>query len=151
MGLNYHTTLPMTIIGTKTAAGVRTGYALTTAYQTESGTQPTKSFRTSGYSELVLDIVYTLGSAETTNTVSVKVEDSPDGINYYQLTNEAASSGTSTLTQREFAFVGADTTAPYAFSYRLDTTYKWMRVSCKEAGVAANAGNVYIEAQLGGA
>lgn len=150
MGLFYNTTTPHVFIGTKSGT-TRTSWALTSSYQTETGTQPTKSFSTSGMSELVLDVLYTTGAAETNNSIEIKIEDSVDGTNWYQLTNEAASSGTSTLTAREFTFVGASAATAYAFSYRLDITYKYMRISCKESEVAANAGTVFIEGVMGGA
>lgn len=149
MGLHYETQQSYPIIGTKTAAGVRTGWTLTSAYQTEGATKPTKSFTCGGHSKLNLDILYTEGASETNNSINLKIEGSPDGINYYRIPNESVSTGTSTLTAREFTFVGADAAAT-TISIGLDIFYQWIRVSCNESGVSANFGNVYIEATLSG-
>lgn len=148
-GLYYSSQETAVIIGTKTAAGVRTGVALTSSYQTEGAGKPTKSFATGGYSKLNLDVLYTEGATETANSVELKFEGTPDFINYYRIPNEAVSGGTSTLTAREFTFVGADA-ASATISIGLDIFYKGMRVSCKETGVVTNAGNVFIEMTLSG-
>ena len=50
---------------------------------------------------------------------------------------------------REFNFVGSDA-ASATISIGLDLFYKYVKVSCKETGVASNFGNVYIEATLAG-
>lgn len=149
MGLNYGNHQVVTIIGTKSGT-TRTSWALTSAYQTEGTTKPTKTFEVGGFSKMNLDILYTTGAAETNNSIEIKLEGSTDGTNFYQLTNESASSGTSILYQREFTFVGASAATAYAFTLGIDTFYKKVRVSCKETGVAANAGSVYIEATLSG-
>jgi hypothetical protein len=150
MGLNYPAITSEILIGSKTTALARTGIILTNAYQAESATVPTKTFETGGYSQCVLDILYTTGGSETSNSIEVKIDSSSDRTNFYQLTNESASGGTSTLTQREFTLVGASAATGYAFSIFLDIAYKYLRVSCKETGVASNYGNVYIEASLSG-
>jgi hypothetical protein len=146
-GLSYPTTQVNTIIGSKTAAGVRTSVALTNAYQAETGTNPTKSFKTDGFSKMNLDVLYTMGATETSNSVEVKVEQSPDGINFYQVVNDTTSGGTSTLTAREFTIVGVNAST-LAFSLPLDISARFARVSFKETGVAANAGSVYADITL---
>lgn len=148
-GLAFTNHQVVTLVGAKSGT-TRTSRALTASYQTESGTQPTKSFDVGGFSRLNLDVLYTTGAAETTNSVEVKLEATTDGTNWYQLTNESASSGTSTLYAREFTFVGALAATAYAFTLGLDIFYKKMRVSCKETGVASNFGTVYVEATLSG-
>lgn len=148
-GLVYPVLQPMVLIGTKSGT-TRTSWDLSSSYQAEGGTAPTKSFAVGGASELVIDILYTTGAGETSNSIEIKVEDSQDNVNFYQLTNESASAGTSTLTQREFTFTGAAAATAYSFSYRLDVTYPFMRISCKETGVSANTGTVFIEAIRGG-
>lgn len=147
-GLYYCDLRPMTIVGTKSGT-TRTSWALTTSYQTEGATKPTKQFPTGGYSKATLEVLYTMGAAETSNTIEIKVEESPDGTNFYQLVNESASSGTSSLFVREFTITGVNASTQ-AFSLPLDCSYKWMRVSFKESGVAANAGSVYCEVTLAG-
>lgn len=157
MGLSYPSTLHFPIFGTVLrtleadsatfATATRTSWPLTTAYQTETGTHPTKTFKTAGYSKLNLDILYTMGAAESTNSIEIKIEGSPDGINFYRIPNETVSNGTSTLTAREFTFVGADAAAA-TISIGIDIFYRYMKISAKETGVAANAGTIYCEATL---
>lgn len=130
--------------------GTRVNSTLTPVTLTSAFADTRKSIRTDGYSILVLNILYTTGAAETNNSIEIQLEDSVDDTNFFILTNEAASAGTSTLTQRQFTFVGASAATAYALSYRLDITYPYMRISAKESGVAANAGTVYIESILGG-
>lgn len=144
--LNYQRTDPVVLIGSKSGT-TRTSVALTTGYDVAN---KTKIFETEGYSELVLDVLYTTGSGETSNSVEIRVEDSVDGTNFYRLSNESASAGTSTITQREFTFVGASAATAYAFSYRLDISYQSMRISVKESGVVTNAGTIFVEGQLSG-
>ncbi len=157
MGLHYKTTKSFPIFGTvaytyandKTTilTATRTSWNLTSSYQTESGTQPTKTFAAAGYSRLNLDVLYTMGATETTNSIELKIEGSPDGVNYYRIPNETVSSGTSTLSAREFTFVGSDAAAA-TISIGLDINYKFIKVSAKETGVVTNAGTVYCEATL---
>lgn len=157
MGLYYpsSTTFPVwgsvvrTMLADKAtiSTATRTAVALTSAYQSESSTTPTKTFKTSHMSKLNLDILYTMGAAESANTIEVKFEGSPDGINFYRIPNEAVSGGTSTLTAREFTFVGSDAAAA-TISIGLDIFYEFIKVSAKESGVAANAGTVYGEVTL---
>ena len=149
MSLRYKSQDPLVLVGAKTVAGVTTGIALTTAYQTEGANKPTKSLTTGGYARAVFNVLYTMGATETANSVEVKIEESSDGINWFSIANDAASGGTSTLTAREFKFVGADA-ASASISIFLDIAYKYVRVSAKETGVVTNAGNVYIEAVLSG-
>lgn len=144
--LHYGVQIPATLIGSKSGT-TRTGVTLTAAYD---ALNTTKIFEVGGFSEIVMDVSYTTGASESSNSIEIRLEDSPDRTNWYRLSNEAASAGTSTLTQREFTFAGADAATEYAFSYRLDTSYRYMRISCKETGVSANYGTVYIEALLSG-
>lgn len=142
-GLFYGNHEVAVLIGTKSGT-TRTGTALTGTL-----TDTTKTFATGGFSKLNLDILYTQGAAETNNAVNIVLEASPDGVNFYQLTNEAATTTTSTLYQRTFVFTAASVLAN-SFTLGIDIFYKNMRVSVSETGVAANVGNVYIEATLSG-
>lgn len=144
--LYYPNTLVEDIIGTK---NVKT-FALTPATLTAAYTANTKTITTSGKSVLVLDIKYVTGAGETGTTLDVQVQDSPDRVNFFTLTNEAASAGTSTLTARTFALAGGVAAATFAISYRLDITYKFMKISVQEAGVVTNFGNIYVGAQVAG-
>lgn len=149
-GLRYPTTKTFVIIGEKSSAGTRTGVELESTYSTTEITEPTRTFTAGGFSKLNLDFVYTMGASETANTIEVKVEGSPDRTNWYRISNDSTSGGTSTLTQREFQFAGANGAAA-TFSIFLDIAYKYIRVSAKETGVASNKGNVFCEATLSGA
>lgn len=158
-GLNYPSLINFPIFGTVVYAyagnddvittATRTGWNLTASYQTEGAQKPTKSFATSGYSKLNLDVLYTMGATESANSIQLQLEGSPDNVNFYRIPNESVSGGTSTLTQREFTFVGADAAAA-TISIGIDIFYRWMRVSAKETGEASNFGTVYCEATLGG-
>ena len=150
MSLNYETQQVSTIIGT-TDGTTRTSIALTNAYQAESGfTKPTKAFAIGGYSKLDIALLYTTGAAETSNSIEVKIEASPDGTNYYRIPNDSTSTGTSTITAREFTYVGAAAATAYPISISLDIFYKNIKVSIKESGVASNAGTIHGIATLSG-
>lgn len=152
MGLYYNNTITFPVFGTDTGENsyTRTSVPLSSVYQVENGTNPTKSFKCADYSKLNLDILYTTGDSETNNSIEIKIEDSSDGVNWYRIPNEAVSTGTSTLTEREFTFVGASAATGYAISLGLDIFYRFLRVSAKESGVSANAGTVYCRGTLCG-
>lgn len=145
MGLYYPSQYTSVLIGSKSGTS-RTAVALTTSYDVAN---KTKIIETAGFSKLNLDVLYTMGAAEAANSVELRIEGSPDGTNFYRIANEAVSAGDSTLTAREFKFVGSDAAAA-TISIGLDIFYKFVRVSAKESGVAANAGTIYIEATLSG-
>jgi hypothetical protein len=90
-----------------------------------------------------------MGATETSNTIEVRVESSPDKVNWYRIPNEAVSGAVSTLTAREFTFVGTNAAAA-TIGIFLDIAYKNLRISVKESGVATNAGTVYVESTLSG-
>jgi hypothetical protein len=142
--LYYPSQQNFAIFGSKTAANVITESALTSLY-----TGQTKTFSVGGYSKLNLDVSYTMGAAESSNSVELKFECSPDGTNFYRIPNESVSGGTSTLTAREFTFVGANA-ANATISIGLDIFYKFIKISAKETGVAANAGTIFAEVTLSG-
>lgn len=146
MSLYYESQVTVPVIGSKSGT-TRTSIALTNAYGVAN---KTKIFNTGGFSKVNFDILYTTGADETNNSIEVRLEGSPDGTNFYRLVNESVSDGTSTLKEREFTFVGAAAATAYAISLPVDVVYKYMRISVKESGVAANAGTVYVEATLSG-
>jgi hypothetical protein len=157
MGLEYKSTTTFPVWGsvaytyekdkTTILTATRTEVTLESTYQTESTTVATKEFETTGYSKLNLDILYTMGASETTNSIEIKFEGSPDGVNYYRIPNNSDSAGTSTLTAREFTFVGANAAAT-TISVGLDIFYKYIKVSGKETGVATNKGTVFGQITL---
>ena len=148
MSLNYETQQVSTIIGT-TSGTTRSSIAITDAYQAESGfTKPTKAFETGGFSKMNIDLLYTTGTGETSNSIEVKIEASPDGTNYYRVVTDDTTSGTSTITVREFTYVGAAAATAYPIGIPLDIFYKYIRVSVKETGVASNKGTIYGDVTL---
>ena len=106
------------IIGTKSGT-TRTAVALTNAYDAAA---TTKAFEVGGYSKLNLDCLYTTGSGETNNSIELRVECSPDGTNWYRIPNDSTAAGVSTLTQREFTFVGASAATAYTISVGIDSS-----------------------------
>jgi len=149
MALYYPKQDTFAIWGTKSGTTL-TGVDLTASYQTESGfTVPTKTFACGGYSKLNIDVLYTMGATETANSIEIKIEGSPDGTNFYRIPNDSTSAGTSTLTAREFTFVGTNAAAA-TISVGLDIFYKYVKVWGKETGKVTNFGTVYAEATLSG-
>lgn len=142
--LNYNHQTFM-VLGTKSTANAYSPVTLTA-----TNTDNAKTFDTGGFSKLNLDIKYTTGSAETNNTCDIVLLGSTDKTNFFQLTNEAASSGTSTLYQRTFTFTGASAATAYSYTLGIDIFYKSMKLLVSEGGVAANFGTVSIEATLSG-
>lgn len=140
------------LVGSHTAAGVLTGVLLTAAYQAETSPQttPTKSFEIGSYPTVNFDVAYTTGAGETASRLDFKVEDSMDNINFFRLQNETVSSGTSTLADREFQHAAGAAATTYKYSLKLDSFYKWIRISFKENGVVTNFGNVYCSATVTG-
>ena len=141
------TTSISTVIGTKSGT-TRTSWDLTASYQTEGGTKPTKTFESGGMSKLNLYILYTMGATETTNSIEVKIEGSPDGTNFYRIPNDATSTGTSTITEREFTYVGTTDAGANDISIGVDIFYKFVKVSIKETGKVTNFGTVFVDAVL---
>lgn len=148
MGLGYTYQNTLVLIGSKNATThARTSVALPTAYDDAT---TTKTLATGGMSKANFGILYTTGAAETNNSIEIRIESSPDRTNWYRLPNESVSAGTSTLTQREFTFVGASAGTAYDLSLPIDVQDEFLRVSIKESGVAANAGTIYLEVTLSG-
>lgn len=146
-GLGYDYQNTIVLIGTKSGT-TRTAVTLTAAYDVAN---KTTIFPTGGISKVNFSVLYTTGSAETNNSIELRIESSPDRTNWYRIVNESVSAGTSTLTQREFTLVGASAATAYPFSLPLDVQDEFMRISAKESGVASNFGTVYIEAVVSGA
>lgn len=148
-GLAYPITVTSVLIGSKNSANTRTSIALDSTYQTNEATKAVKSFETAGFSKINFDVLYTMGDAETSNSIEIKLESSDDKTNWYQIVNEASTAGASTVTVKEITFVGTNGTTA-SFSYLLDIAYKYMRISVKETGVASNVGSVFVEATISG-
>lgn len=146
-GLYYESQQVGVLVGTKSAAGTRTPVTLTAAYDVAN---KTKTMETGGFSKINIDVLYTTGAGETSNSIEMRTECSNDGVNFYRIPNETVSAGTSTLTQREFTFVGAAAATAYTISIGLDIFYKYMKFSFKESGVTTNFGTVFAEYTISG-
>lgn len=144
LGYTYQSEPAIVLLGSKSGV-TRTASALTDAY-----TGNTKTISTGGMTKANISVNYTTGAGETSNVISLKIETSSDGTNFYQILNESVSSGTSTLTQRTFQFTGAAAATAYAFSLPIDVQDLYMKISALESGVATNAGTVYAEVILSG-
>lgn len=151
-GLYYANQVLLPVIGSKTAAGVTTGITLESTYQAENAgvTTATKTFDVGGMSRVEFAIAYTMGATESANSLEMIVEWTPDDVNFYRLTNDTTANGTSTMTRREFTYVGENATTS-KITWGVDIAYKdRIRVSFKETGVATNKGTVYVEALVSG-
>ncbi len=145
-GLGYTYQSLFTLIGTKSGT-TRSSIALTAAYDVSN---KTKIFETGGMSKANFSILYTTGTGETSNSIDLRIETSSDRTNWYRIPNEAVSTGTSTLTAREFIHVGGSAATAYPLSLPLDLQDEYMRISVKETGVSSNFGTVYVEVILSG-
>ncbi len=149
-GIGYTYQDAQVLIGSKSNTVV-SGVALTSSYQVEGSGKPTKSFVTAGLVKVEVSGKYTTGASETATSIDIKVESSPDRVNWYRILNLSISGGTSTLTNEEFVFAGGAGATDYPISLPLDVQNRYLRVSAKETGVSANAGSVYMEVMLSGA
>lgn len=145
-GLYYRTTDHFVAFGSKAA----TTNVVTPAALTANFIDSQKIFKVAGFVKMNLDILYTEGASETANTIEVIIEDSTDKVNWFRIANESNSNGVSTLYARNFSFAGADGAAS-SISIGLDVFYRWVRISVRETGVAANAGSVFMDVTLAGA
>jgi hypothetical protein len=140
------------IFGTKTlpATGATPTVIATSATLTAAYSGNAKSFAAGGNSELVVSWKYTTGTGETGTTLDIQVLNSNDNVNFYNTTNESASTGTSTLYTRTFAITGGTGATAYSNSYRLDITYPFIKIQVQEGGVSSNFGTLFMEGTLGG-
>lgn len=143
MSLYYKKQFVFPVIGTKVLT-TRTPVTLTAAYTGNS-----KTFKVGGYSKLDLAVLYTMGATETANSIEIQVESSTDGVNFYRVPNESVSGGVSTLTAREFTFIGVNAAAA-TISVGLDIFYQYLKISVKESGVVTNFGTAFIDGTLSG-
>ena len=149
MGLEYATQTNNILIGSISGT-TRTAIEMESTYQSESVTEATKTFDTGGYSRIEFMILYTMGASETANSIQIILESTTDGTNFYRLPNDSTSGATSTITEREFTYLGTTDGGNSELTIGLDIAYKKMRISIKESGVSSNKGSVYVEALLSG-
>ena len=120
-----------------------TGETLTAAY-TGTGALISRTIPTKNIFTIALDIFYTMGATETGNSIELAVDTSIDGTNWTRIANDSSSAGTSTLTRREFTFVGADAALSTIHLPINNITANYVRVSAKETGKATNFGTLAI-------
>lgn len=145
LGYTFQSKPAAVLIGSKSGT-TRTGEELESTYDAGA----TAAIETGGMSKATFYIDYVMGSSETGNSIQVRIKTSPDNTNWYQLVNESASGGTSTLDEREFTFTGVDaTTAPIVLP--LDINDLNLQIEVKETGVGSVKGTVFVEVVLGGA
>lgn len=124
------------IIGSESAPST-----LTNAY-----TGVTKTLDIADAEQLVLFIQYTTGAAETNNSVEIKLEFSKDDGQFYQESTEVYAAGVYTVTPVEHSLAGAAAATTYRARIALPVAEKRVKISCKESGVASNAGTIHIGA-----
>ena len=149
MGLNYPIQTQNILIGTLSGT-TRTAIEMESTYQNESITEATKTFETGGYSRVEFAILYSMGASETANSIQIRLEWSTDGTNFYRLPNDSTSGATSTITEREFTYLGTTDGGNSEVAIGIDIAYNIMRIAFKESGVSSNKGSVYVEALLSG-
>lgn len=149
MGLAYAQHTNLILIGSLSGT-TRTAIEMESTYQSEAVTEATKTFDCGGFSRAEFTFLYTMGATETTNSIEFILEHSTDGTNFYRLPNDSTSGGTSTITEREFTYVGTSNAGNSEIVVGLDIAYKALRISVKESGVGSNKGSVYVEVLLSG-
>lgn len=96
---------------------------------------------------LALDIAYTMGAAETGNSMELIVEfkNDADSTNWYQDTAGSVSSGTSTVSKLSYTFAATGSAGTYDYIQIQVPVYShFARVSVKETGIAANGGSCTV-------
>ena len=145
MSLGYPYQQTFVAVGSKVGTA-RTAVSLTNAYDVAN---KTKIFETGGITKANLSILYTTAAGSANDSIELRVRTSVDGTNFYRIPNESVSAGTSTLTQREFTFVGVSGTTAYSLSLPLDVQDEYMELSCKNTAGTTN-GTVFVEITLSG-
>lgn len=110
-----------------------------------------KEIDVDGMQQVIMLVRYHLGTGETNNVCSAKVEFSPDGTNYFQEATESASSGTVTEYQATRQFTGASAAADYYFRIAIPVADAMkVRVQFNESGVATVSGAIGVLAVTSG-
>jgi len=138
--------MTMTAVKSRIAGAVtRTGLMRASAPLTTSYV-PGTPIDVENFGILVLLVKYTMGTGESSNSVVLKVEFSPDGTNFYRQTNNAP-----TVETREYTFTAVSAPGTYdSIAIVLPVAaVSRVRVSAKETGVASNAGTCEIKHALG--
>ena len=151
LGYNY-VSKPITIVGTDTSTTVKFTDMAILADGYSSGQMGYLTCG-GGVSKINFYIVYKMGASETTNSLYFKIEGASGNSiidqGYYQFVNDSTSSGTSTLTRREFTIVGTNAST-ISFSVPVAIQDEVLKISFKETGVATNFGYVHCKAKIFG-
>ena len=120
------------------------GVTLTGAYSGNvSATQVSNS-----ENQLTLFVSYTMDAGETSNSIEVKVEFSPDGTTWFQETSKSISSGTMTHSLAEHTFASTGAGNEDNFVVNTNANYQYFRVSAKETGIASTGGVATIKSVI---
>lgn len=102
-----------------------------------------KVIETAGFSKIALYLSYTLGAAETGNTLELQLDASHDGTTWYPLVIDDTATQ-SEIIAREWTMGGGN------LNILVDIAYPYMRASLKESDVASNAGTASVHYTLSG-
>lgn len=102
-----------------------------------------KSIETGGFSKLSIDVSYTMGAAETGNTMEFQLEASHDGTTWYTLVIDSTTT-ISAISARAWQMSQGN------LNVLVDIAYRHVRVSLKETGVAVNYGSASMTVTLSG-
>ena len=114
-------------------------------------------FKAAKGQKISLFVYYTMGAAESSNSIQVKVQTSPDRLAidsalWGRRTREAVAAGTATLSVEEYTFTATQSAGTYDVIEiplpNINTPY--FKVSAKETGIASNGGSCYIKAVVSG-
>lgn len=148
-GLYYPQQIAKPLIGSKN----KTSFAVSTSLLTTVYTGNSKIIAIDYAPEAVLYCEYTPGSGGGGNAVKLKIEFSPDGVNFSQETVELDVIGTTTEYIQERYFdnnAGSVAGTTYAFRIPVKLADKFLRVSAKEILTSGSAGAFFCEALISG-
>jgi hypothetical protein len=120
-----------------------------------TGTQISSAIAIKNSSQVMLDVAYTMGAAETSNSIQIKVEfaNPAEVVNtgdvastdWHRQISESTTSGTTTISLQEYTFSAVSAAATYdRFQIAIPVCSRFIRVSAKETGIAANGGTATI-------
>ena len=145
----YYSVQPLfPFIGATKANGVVT---LSPVTLTATGSDNRAQIDVDGMQQLVLYIRYIVGSGESNNVLTMLIDFSPDGTNFYQEATEAVSTSTITEYQATRVFTGAAASTTYSLRVAIPIAdVKKIRIAFSETGVVTNFGTVSVLAVTSG-
>lgn len=106
------------------------------------------------YNQMHLYIAYTMGDAETSNTLNLQLEFShtqaePSTDEDFRETVTSTSGGTTTVTMNEYQFAATESAGDFdLIRLVISVADKWCRIGASETGIAANGGTLIITGTL---